>query len=90
LLLPVLPLPVLLFLPAAPSLSFRSAAEESAFRPSSGFKSKPSLEQQKVGSRPLISSAISAGAYTAPAKTTEQTRLLFQHTPLRGEIQFHL
>jgi hypothetical protein len=62
---------------------------------------KPSLEQQKVGFRPLISSAISrvpgqragwgrfAGAHTAPYRTAEQTCSLFQDTPKTMEIQFH-
>jgi hypothetical protein len=44
---------------------FRSAAEESAsLLPRR--KPKPTLKQQKVGFRPLISSAISAGTNTAP------------------------
>ena len=60
---------------------------------------KSSLEQQKVGFRPLISSAISrvpaqlagwgrfAGAHTATYRTAEQTCSLFQHTPIAGIIQ---
>jgi hypothetical protein len=63
---------------------------------------KPSLEQQKVGFRPLISSAISrvpsqlagwgrfAGAHTAPYRTAEQTCSLFQDTPITTKVQSHL
>ena len=40
--------------------------------PSRAAKLKLSLEQQKVGSRPLISSAISAGAYTARNQNSGQ------------------
>jgi hypothetical protein len=47
------------------------------------------LEQQKVGFRPLISSAISAGAHTAPCRTAEQTCSLFQDTPKTMKIQSH-
>jgi hypothetical protein len=63
---------------------------------------KPSLEQQKVGFRPLISSAILpgsptgflvwgrfAGAHTAPYRTAEQTCSLFQDTPKTMNIQSH-